>query len=244
MVKKRKNGFCSKQLESHCKIFNIKMDAVENVITNTSIIDEIEESYSKGARILMAYSEGMLKIETTHDFLKRSYLVDVTSGAREIIKEMREGSLSYKTRLQLQDSEVTEFEFPIVIFEVERSVEFMLEDVQVLQKWMEHGRKIWRTSVRNSKGILLAVAYVSDQKYFDWTKLWLKKFISRKKTYQHNLKIQHLYEEELVNTKVAKLFEADLQCSGFIPVKSAQVEYRRIQRVLRTTNWINRKVKK
>ena len=231
-----------KQLESHCKIFNIKMGGMEFLKVDAATIDAIEEAYADGAKIRMRLNGDMLVVQTTHDYLKGDSLIDVTSRAPQIIKDLRSGRISFATRGLLQNVIEETSEIPVLIFEIEASVNLMMEEVSTLQKWMERRKTIWRISVKNSNGICLAVAYVCDQKYFDWTKLWLKGFISRKATYQHNLKIQKIYEEELVNSKVAKLFEADLQCSGFIPVKSGMEEAKKIQRVLKTAAWVNERM--
>lgn len=235
-----KKEFNAKKLEPHQNLYNLKFDGVENVKADVDTIDAICEAYSLGRRVLMGISGRMLIIETTSDFLKKSYLVDVTSCANEIIKEIRKGRLSYETRMQVQDTEIALSEIPIIIFEVEKQVKWMLEDIQTLKEWMDSGKKIWRISVRNSKGILLAIAYVSDQKWFDWMKEWMDCFMSRKQTYLHHTRIQPLYKQTLVNPRAAKLFVSDLQRSGFIPVKNAQHEFKKIKQILKTASWVNK----
>lgn len=244
MDKKKEKPINAKRLESHNKRFTIIMDGVENVKTDFGTIAEIEEAYANGARVLMGISNGTIIVETSHDFLKASSFIDVTNQLPRIIIELRKRRISYETRLMLQDKVEVNQDVPVIVFEVERQVKWMMEDLQTLKEWMDSRKKIWRISMRNSKGILLAVAYIPDQKWFDWMKEWMDCFMSRKQTYLHHTRIQPLYKQTLVNPRAAKLFVSDLQRSGFIPVKSAQEEYKKIQQIMRTAAWVNGKVKK
>ena len=236
---KEQKKFNAKKLEPHEKLYNIKFDGVENVDADAAIIAAIQEAYASGAKIRMRLDKNILIAESTHDYLKKDSLIDVTNQAVSIIRELKKGRLSYPTRLILQENKEIQKEKRFLIFTIERTVRGMMDDIQILKSWMELGQKIWRIDITNSLGTLLLLVYVKDQKHFEDVLSYLERFMNQRPVYRHNSKIQFLHEEELVNLKVAKVFEAELEQSGFMPVKSAQVEYKKIKRLLKTATWVN-----